>query len=508
VRNVLNRFDVVVVGGGTAGCAVAARLAGSGRKVLVLEAGPDYGHASSGRWPADLLSAATIPSSHDWGYRGTGAGGQHLEFERCRAIGGCSTHNGATQNVGWGGDYDRWSATGLIGWSAADLEPFFEAAGKALNLRTYREEQLQPFQTAFVAAAAGQGLETRNDFLSLNGIAGVGYSPVSITDDGTRINTAFAYLDDLRESGRLTVLGDVEVAGLRLEQGRAVGVYVHTPGRAAAEPAEPALVYADSVVVSAGAYGSPELLLRSGIGPAGDLARVGVPVQCDLPGVGKGLQDHPSLQLEYAGTPELASALAEFGTNQWLPDEQAIAKVKSPEADDAPFDLHIYPWTERDPVTPNGWRCVIPIGLVKPRSRGSLTLKLEGGELRTEVNHAYLADPRDMNAVRYGMEWAEEIVGAGISEFSRYLGPRLNPMAGLTTDWIAANHRHYWHPVGTCKMGAPASGGVVNHRGAVHGIENLYVADASVFPDIPRGTTALPTTVVGERIASFLLEDN
>lgn len=505
MRNVLNRFDVVVVGGGTAGCAVAARLAGGGRKVLVLEAGPDYGHAASGRWPADLLSAATIPSSHDWGYRGTGAGGQQLEFERCRAIGGCSTHNGATQNVGWGGDYDRWAATGLTGWSSSDLEPFFELAGKALNLRNYREEQLQPFQTAFVDAAADQGLPVRNDFMSLNGGAGVGYSPVSITDDGTRYNTAFAYLDDLRESGRLTVLGDVEVTGIRLEQGRAVGVYVETSGRTVVEHA---LVHADSVILSAGAYGTPELLLRSGIGPADELARVGVPVQNDLPGVGKGLQDHPSLQLEYAGTPELARALAEFGAEQWLPDEQAIAKVKSPEAEDAPFDLHIYPWTERDPASPHGWRCVIPIGLVKPRSRGTLTLKLAGGELSTAVNHAYLADPRDLNAIRHGMEWAEEIINGGISEFSRYLGPRLNPMEGLTTDWIAANHRHYWHPVGTCKMGMPAAGGVVDHRGAVHGIEGLYVADASVFPDIPRGTTALPTTVVGERIASFLLEDN
>ncbi|MBL3747794.1 GMC family oxidoreductase, partial [Mycobacteroides abscessus subsp. massiliense] len=410
-----------------------------------------------------------------------------------------------TQNVGWGGDYDRWAATGLTGWSSSELEPFFELAGKALNLRNYRDEQLQPLQTAFVAAVADQGLEECNDFLSMNGSAGVGYSPVSITDDGTRYNTAFAYLDDLRESGRLTVLGGVEVTGIRLEQGRAVGVYVYAPDRTAPEPA---LVYADAVVLSAGAYGTPELLLRSGIGPAGELARVGVPVQCDLPGVGKGLQDHPSLQLEYAATRELADALAEFMTRQWLPDEQAIAKVKSPEAGDAPFDLHIYPWTERDPASPHGWRCVVPIGLVKPRSRGALTLRLVGGELKTEVNHGYLADPRDVNAMRYGMEWAEEIIDTGISEFSRYLGSRINPMEGLTTDWIAANHRHYWHPVGTCTMGMPATGGVVDHRGAVHGIDNLYIADASVFPDIPRGTTALPTTVVGERIASFLMEDN
>lgn len=504
MRNVLNKFDAVVVGGGTAGCAVAARLASSGRNVLVLEAGPDYGPASAS-WPTDLLSAATIPSSHDWGYRGTGAGGQALMFERCRAIGGCSTHNGATQNAGWGGDYDRWATTGLLGWTSSDLEPYFELAEKALNLRNYRKDQLQPFQTSFVAAAEEHGLQARNDFLSLQGGAGVGYSPVSITDDGTRYNAAFAYLDDLRESGKLTVLGDSEVTGLCLDQGRAVGVYVRAPRLAAAEPA---LVYADLVVVSAGAYGSPELLLKSGIGPAGDLDRAGIAVQCDLPGVGKGLQDHPSLQLEYAGTHELASALAEFETRHWLPDEQAIAKVKSPEAGDAPFDLHIYPWTERDPSSPQGWRCVIPIGLVKPRSRGTLTLHRVDGELVTGVNHAYLVDPRDMRAMQYGLEWAEEIIGTGGSEFSRYLGPRLNPMSGLATDWIAANHRHYWHPVGTCRMGSPTSGGVVDHRGAVHGVEHLYIADASVFPDIPRGTTALPTTVAGERIASFLMEDN
>ncbi|MEE6170299.1 MULTISPECIES: GMC family oxidoreductase [unclassified Mycolicibacterium] len=503
--SVLNRFDVVVVGGGAAGCAVAARLASRGRKVVVLEAGPDYGHISSGRWPADLLDAATIPSSHDWGYSGEGAGGQKLTFERCRAIGGCSTHNGATQNVGWGGDYDRWAATGLTGWSSSDLGPFFELAGTALNLRNYRDDQLQPFQTAFVAAAADQGLKIGNDFLSLQGGAGVGYSPVSITEGGTRHNAAFAYLDHLRESERLTVIGDAEVTGIRVEQGRAVGVYVHISARSAPEPA---LVYADTVVLSAGAYGSPELLLKSGIGPADNLARVGVEVQTDLPGVGQGLQDHPSLQLEYAGTRELASALAEFEEEQWLPDEQAIAKVKSPEAGDAPFDLHIYPWTERDPASPHGWRCVVPIGLVKPRSRGALTLERVKDKLVTGVDHAYLSDARDMNAMRYGMEWAQEIVGAGLTDFARYLGPRLNPMSGSATDWIAANHRHYWHPVGTCKMGSPEAGGVVDHRGAVYGIENLYVADASVFPDIPRGTTALPTTVVGERIAHFLTEDN
>ncbi|OBC12091.1 glucose-methanol-choline oxidoreductase [Mycobacterium sp. 852013-50091_SCH5140682] len=497
-----DRFDVVVVGGGTAGCVMAARLAASGRTVLVLEAGPDYGHATSEHWPPDLLSAATIPTSHDWGYSGKGAGGQTLEFERCRAIGGCSTHNGATQNVGWGGDYDRWAATGLVGWSSSDLAPLFERAGKAMNLRDYRDEQIQPFQTAFVAAAADHGLGVRNDFVSLQGGAGVGYAPVSITDDGTRYNAAFAYLDGLRHSGKLTVRGDVDVLSVCIDHGRAVGVLIQNDG------SRPTVVEADLVVVSAGAYGSPELLLKSGIGPADDLARIEIPVQCELPGVGNGLQDHPSLQLEFAGTAELGRALSQFEQSQWLPDEQAIAKLKSSEAGDAPFDLHIYPWTERDPSAAHGWRCVIPIGVVKPHSRGYLKLQKEGNTLRANVNHGYFSDPRDMNAVRDGLHWVHQLLEDRTSTFAAYLGARLNPICGSETDWIASNHRHYWHPVGTCMMGDPAAGGVVDHRGAVHGIENLYVADASIFPDIPRGTTALPTTVVGERIASLLLEEN
>ena len=121
--------DVVVIGGGTAGCVVAGRLAErADRQVLLIEAGPDYGSRTSGRWPADLLDASSLPSSHDWGYSGAGASGRDLAFDRARVMGGCSTNNGCTQSWGWSGDYDRWAAAGLVGWSATDLRAHFFSA--------------------------------------------------------------------------------------------------------------------------------------------------------------------------------------------------------------------------------------------------------------------------------------------------------------------------------------------------------------------------------------------
>ncbi|MGW4031207.1 GMC family oxidoreductase [Streptomyces sp. NPDC004838] len=480
--------EIVVLGGGTAGCAVAGRLARRHR-VLVLEAGPDYGPDRSS-WPADLLDATTLPTSHDWGYRGD----RHT-FDRCRVIGGCSTHNGCTQSSGWGGDYDAWAAAGSPGWDAASLRPLFDRASAALRLRTYREDEVQPFQRTFLAAGTRLGLPVRHDFDQLDGELGIGCAPVNITPDGVRVNTAFAYLDPVRELGNLTVAGGVKADKVVLEGGRAIAVDVLTAdGRRHR-------IGADLIVLSAGAYGSPEVLLRSGIGPADHLTEIGVAVRHRLPGVGENLHDHPSVQLEFAGTAELAADLAEFSRDRLLPDEQALAKIRSPYAGDAPYDLHVYPWTERDATLEHGWRCVVPVGLLNPRSRGTVRLTSAAPDALADVDHAYLAHPDDVAALRHGLDWVREL------DLSPYLGTPLLTPDGDADDWIRANHRHYWHPAGSCRMG-PADDpyAVVDHTGKVHGLEGLHIADASVFPQVPRGTPALPTTVVGERVAAFIEE--
>ncbi|GCD93051.1 GMC family oxidoreductase [Embleya hyalina] len=480
--------EIVVVGGGTAGCVVAGRLAEE-HPVLVLEAGPDYGpeHRS---WPTDLLDATTLPTSHDWGY----AEGRHT-FERCRVIGGCSAHNGCTQSVGWAGDYDAWAAAGNPGWDADTLRPHFAAATRALRLRNYREDEIQPFQRLFTAAGGRLGLPVRHDLDRLDGGEGIGCAPVNITADAVRVNTAFGYLDPVRESGNLTVVGGITAERVVIANGRAVAVDVRTADGARHR------IGADLIVLGAGAYGSPEILLRSGIGPADHLADVGIAVRHDLPGVGANLHDHPAVQLEYAATAELAADLADFARTRMLPDEQAIAKVRSPYAGDAPYDLHVYPWVERDERTRHGWRCVLPVALLRPRSRGSVRLRSADPYTRAAVDHAYLTHPDDLAAIGYGLDWLEQL------DMAPYLGTPLLTPHGDRDTWIRSRHRHYWHPAGSCRMGpADDPAAVVEHTGRVHGLTGLHVADASVFPDIPRATPALPTTVVGERIAAFLKE--
>jgi choline dehydrogenase len=217
--------------------------------------------------------------------------------------------------------------------------------------------------------------------------------------------------------------------------------------------------------------------------------------------VGENLHDHPSIQLEFAGSAKLAAELAEFSSTRMLPDEQALAKLRSPHAGDAPYDLHVYPWVERDPTLEHGWRCILPVGLLRPRSRGTVRLRSADPHSLARVDHAYLNHPDDLHALSHGLGWVQEL------DLSPFLGTPLLVRHGDTHSWIRKHHKHYWHPAGSCRMG-PAEDplAVVDHTGKVHGVEGLHIADASVFPDVPRSTPALPTTVVGERIASFLQE--
>jgi choline dehydrogenase len=489
-------FDAIVCGAGTAGCVVAGRLAEAGARVLVLEAGPDFGPLAAGRWPEELVDAARLPVLHDWGYAGAGAGGQALAFDRARVVGGCSSHNGCAQSVGWRGDYDRWAASGCEGWSGADLEPLFGEASVRMRVRRFDDDELQPFQAAFLEAAAGAGVTRTDDLDDLDGATGCASEQMNVVD-GVRWNAAFAYLDPVRSE--LDVRGGALVDRVLVERDRAVGVRAIADGRTRD-------VRADLVVLAAGAYGTPEILLRGGIGPAADLHALGIEPVVDLPGVGANLHDQPTIELRFAGTDELRGDLEAFAAERWLPEEQALAKIASPFAD-GPYDLHVYPWVEPDAALASGWRCVIPVGLLTPRSRGSVRLADRDPTRIGLIDHRYLTDPTDVRPLLAGLAWAAGV--ARSDPLARYVGEALDPPPdddAAVDAWLRLRHTHYWHPAGSGRMGArDDASAVVDHEGRVRGVDGLRIADGSVFPDIPRATPALPTVVVGERIARSIV---
>jgi choline dehydrogenase len=490
----VTEYDVIVCGGGTAGPVVASRLVEAGRSVLLLEAGPDYGAFGEGRWPADLLDARTIPVSHDWGFAsGDELPGRELAYERARVIGGCSAHNGCTVSWGHRTDYDGWAARGLEGWAADDLRPLFDEASERMRVRRFPDDEVAPFHREFVEAGAAMGLNETDDLDTLDGGVGVCIEP-SNSPDGVRWNAAFAYLDAVRDRPHLTVRGDTTVDRVIVERGRAVGVR-------AIGPLGPVEVRADLVVVCAGVYGSPAILLRSGIGPADDLRSLGVDVLVDLP-VGRSLHDHPSFELIFAPSDELAHRTTAFeAAGHVVPDEQGFAKGESGRAQAAgePFDLHVFPEISMD------GQLGVFVAMLTPRSRGAVTLRGSDPTSAPRIDHALLTDPdhHDLEALVDGVELARAF--AATEPFASMLDRELEPGSAAPArhdlrDAVQAGVIHYWHPVGTCAMGS-----VTDADGHVRGIEGLVVADASVMPVTPRATTNIPTVVVAERIARALL---
>jgi choline dehydrogenase len=492
--------DTIVVGAGTAGAAVAGRLAaGSSGSTLLLEAGPDYGPAGSGRWPRDLLDATHVAWSHDWGYTGEFAG-RVIHFSRARVMGGCSSHNAGAVVFGSRLDYDGWAAAGNPGWSARELGPLFASAWKQLRVRRVGLDELTPFQRACADGIVANGIPAVADFNNLDENAGVAPFPVNI-DGTTRVNSAFAYVDPVRD--RLAVAGDAPVERVLVRGGRAAGVVVR-------DDRQLAEVGASRVVVCAGAYGSPAILLRSGIGPAGELAAIGVTPVLDLPGVGRNLHDQPCVEVWYQGSGELAAMMerhqAETG---WRPHEQVIAKLPSAGCRQG-FDLHIYPVGGFSKET-STWSWFLGAACLTPLSRGSVRLTGPGPGDRLLIDHRYLSDPggHDLARLAEGAERVREI--AGTPELRRLLGRETRPGPDVRgrkaiERFISRAAVHYYHPAGSCKMG-PASDpdAVADSDGRVHGIEGLHIADASLMPAVTSGNTNMPAAVIGERIAWSLL---
>jgi choline dehydrogenase len=498
--------DTIIIGGGTAGAAMAGLLAeNSARSVLLLEAGPDYGALSDGGWAKELLDARSLPPSHDWGYTSAARNGiANHPLERARVIGGCSSHNGCAAIWGSRADYDAWAALGNDGWSTNELLPFFQNANERLRVRVIPQNELTPFFEACLQTARNFGIPLTENLNDLDEHVAMGRSPVNIYQH-IRWNTAFAYLDPVRSRENLKVMGNALVQRVRVENGRATSVEVVTANGLQT-------LEAGQVIVCAGAYESPAILMRSGIGDEHELRALGIEPLLNLRGVGKNLQDHPTLYLKYRGTRELIRAMQEFETRGgMIYSEQSIAKLRSAYCDSA-FDLHLFPIGGPFPgaggssiAENDGWQFVLPIGNMTPRSRGSVKLASPEPNAKPLIDVGYLTDAedRDVRILESGLEIARAY--ANTSPLRDLLGQELSETSVIRdVASIRANVMHYYHPIGTCKMGVDADA-VVDARGRVQGIENLYVADASIMPIIPRANTNIPALVVAERIASWLV---
>jgi choline dehydrogenase len=438
------RFDIVVVGGGSAGCVLAARLSEGGRRVCLVEAGPDYGAYGQRRWPADMLDARQLAFSHSWE-----TDREDRSQLRARIIGGCSAHNACVMLAGAPADYDEWGA----GWGYEAFKPYLDRAERQMRVRRFTAEELSPWHSAFASAAGNDAI--------LHPVNAVG---------AVRWNSAFAYIDPARDRDNLTILADTLVDHVLLAGDRAVGV-----ATLAGE------LHADTVVLAAGAYGSPGILLRSGVGP-----------ERDLP-VGQGLCDHVGVGFGFAGTERLQREAAEFERSHPLFMAQVTIATASGVCAPGLCDLFFFPGL--DPAGGHGYEASVAVFAMKPVSRGSVSLSSPDPRAPLTIDHGFLSETRDADVLAEGVEALRGLTSGDV--IRPYAGGETRP--GPEVD--AATHvretaRGFFHPVATCAIGQ-----VVDGDGHVYGLDRLFVADASIMPTIPRANTNLSTIALAERLA-------
>lgn len=484
---------------------LAARLSEDpSRSVLLLEAGPDYPDLASTP-PAIAAGNQGGARSHDWGYETEpDARGRTFAVPRAKLVGGCSATNAAAALRGLPGDYDEWERLGNPGWSFEEVLPFFcrlEADANFADqwhgrdglvpIRRYRSDELTAMQQAFTETCVALGYPEVADHNAPNASLGVG--PMPLNNKGEiRQSTALTHLVPARGRPNLTVRADVLVDRVALDHGRAVGVHL-------ARTRE--ILRGERTILAAGSYSSPAILMRSGIGPADHLVEIGIGIRHDSP-VGLTLMDHPLYRMQFSAP--------KIGSLPELPTIQMLLTWSSRSSEPGMLDLHIvavsrYPY----PESPTGTAFRLMPALVKPRSSGRLWLRSADPMTPPCIDLGYFTDPADMPRMVEAMRIARKLAHTSpladlvVDEIS--LGSHIGDGEDEIESAVHGGVLSYHHPVATCRMG-PASdaGAVVDAKGRVHGIEQLWVIDASIMPTIPSANTNLPTIMVAERCAAWL----
>jgi len=526
-------YDYVIVGAGSAGCVLALRLSEDpSTRVLLIEAGPPD-DADEIHIPAALN--LLFQTTYDWDFRTVPqerAAGRVIYWPRGRMLGGSSSMNAMIYIRGSRYDYDTWrDEYGCSGWGYDDLMPYFRRAecnsrgadayhGGTGPLAVSDLAYQSPLNKAFVAAARECGLPANEDF---NGAQQDGSGFYQVTQkDGRRCSAADAYLRPAMTRPNLEVLTDARVTQIVVEGGRAAGVRYLLRGNEETAYAQ------GEVILSAGAIGSPQLLMVSGIGPADHLRETGIPVLVDSPGVGANLSDHPVVPAQWrtpgvAGLWEMSSPknLFRWKLRHSGPLTSNIAEAggfsrtrPSLLAPDLQWHALPTPFVNQGLADPQTRAFTLLIALVDVGSRGRVWLRSADPRHKPAIDPAYLSDSTDIAPLVEGVRLAREF--AASASLAKVCTEELGPGPEVHTDtevreFIRREVGTLYHPVGTCAMGgdsrlaATKLISVVDPELRVRGVQGLRVVDASIMPTVPRGNTNAPTIAVAERAADLII---
>ena len=523
-------YDYVIVGAGSAGCALAYRLSEDGRhSVLLLEAGgSDWGPFI--QMPA-ALSYPMNMARYDWGFESEPEphlGGRRLACPRGRVVGGSSSINGMVYVRGHAMDFDAWAAQGAAGWGFSDVLPYYhrlESAqvdspwrGQGGPVHVTRGPRQNPLYHAFVEAGREAGYPTTPDY---NGAQQEGFGPMEQTVwRGRRWSAANAYLRPALGRKNVTLQRGF-ARRVVFEDGAAVGVEVLANRRLETVRAR------REVILAASAINSPKLLMLSGVGPAKALTAQGIAVVADRPGVGENLQDHLELYIQQVCTQPITLysklgllSKAMIGA-EWLMFKRGLgatnhfesaafirsrAGIKYPD-----IQYHFLPvairYDGKAPAKTHGFQA--HVGPMRSRSRGRVTLRSADPEVAPKISFNYLSEPQDWEDFRTCIRLTREIFAQ--SAFDSFRGAELAPGPDVRSDddlddYIRASVESAYHPCGTCRMGdASDRRAVVDPQCRVIGVRNLRVADSSIFPTITNGNLNGPSLMVGEKAADHIL---